>query len=124
MDVFVCVSEYACTGVCVSVLTGYSRGCVYVFMCACMHAWVCVCVCVTRFFFFFYAVAVDFAGSRLVIERLVVKNEGWPLVVLKGEELAKASPEIAMRGFVFERRQTYVAENSDEGTTKVIREEI
>lgn len=63
-----------------------------------------------------------FAGCRLVVERLVVKNEGWPLTVLKQEELEKAAPEIAMRGFVFERRETYVAENTEEGSTKIILE--
>ncbi|PFH37452.1 UDP-sugar pyrophospharylase [Besnoitia besnoiti] len=60
-------------------------------------------------------------GAKLVVEKLVVKNEGWPLKVL---EHAKDAPvTTAMRGFVFERKQTFVGENKEPGSVKVIFEE-
>ncbi|KFG50710.1 UDP-sugar pyrophospharylase, partial [Toxoplasma gondii RUB] len=57
-------------------------------------------------------------GAKLVVERLVVRNEGWPLkTVSNNEEVPAAS---AMRGYRFEKKETYIAENTRVGTTQTV----
>ncbi|KEP59974.1 UNVERIFIED_CONTAM: UDP-sugar pyrophospharylase [Hammondia hammondi] len=57
-------------------------------------------------------------GAKLVVERLVVKNEGWPLKTVSDKEQVPAAS--AMRGYTFEKKATYIAENTRVGTAKTI----
>ncbi|CBZ55779.1 putative UDP-N-acetylglucosamine pyrophosphorylase [Neospora caninum Liverpool] len=59
-------------------------------------------------------------GAKLVVNKLVVKNEGWPLRIL--QQTQDAPPATAMRGYTFDHKGTYTAENTEVGTTKTINE--